>query len=185
MQRGQKIYDRLEDKTKMSTGCASMLFFVRKLSLTCTWNQPAIQRSRVRSPNLEMSKSKLKLMVVDDEQDNLDLIYRTFRRQFPIFLADSPATAMKIIDAEGEMAIIISDQSMPEMTGIEFLSKISDRFPNTIRILLTGYSEDALEDDREILKAAQIFQCVTKPWEAENLKAIVQQAAEVYQASLE
>ncbi|MEB3278777.1 MAG: response regulator [Lyngbya sp.] len=132
-----------------------------------------------------MPKSKLKLMVVDDEQDNLDLIYRTFRRHFPIFLADSPASAMKILDVEGEMAIIISDQSMPEMTGIEFLSKISARFPNTIRILLTGYAEDALEDDPEIIKAAQIFKCVTKPWDPENLRAIVQQAAEVYQTSLQ
>ena len=121
-------------------------------------------------------------MVVDDEQDNLDLIYRTFRRHFPIFLADSPAAAMQIIEAEGEMAIIISDQSMPEMTGIEFLSKIGARFPNTIRILLTGYSEDALDDDPEIIKSAQIFKCVTKPWDPEGFKAIVQQAAEVYQA---
>ena len=124
-------------------------------------------------------------MVVDDEQDNLDLIYRTFRRYFPVFLADSPATAMQIIDVEGEMAIIISDQSMPEMTGIEFLSKISDRFPNTIRILLTGYSEDALEDDPDTISAAQIYKCVTKPWNPEDLKTIVQQAAEVYSASLQ
>ncbi|MDY7021679.1 MAG: response regulator, partial [Cyanobacteriota bacterium] len=46
-----------------------------------------------------MPKSKLKLMVVDDEQDNLDLIYRTFRRSFPVFRAESPATAMEIIEA--------------------------------------------------------------------------------------
>ncbi|ERT07045.1 response regulator [Lyngbya aestuarii BL J] len=123
-------------------------------------------------------------MVVDDEQANLDLIYRTFRRHFPVFLAISPATALEILDTEGEMAIIISDQSMPEMTGVEFLSKISDRFPNTIRILLTGYSEDTLEDDPDTISAAQIYKCVTKPWNPEDLKTIVQQAAEVYQASL-
>jgi CheY-like chemotaxis protein len=123
-------------------------------------------------------------MVVDDEQANLDLIYRTFRRHFPVFLANSPSTALEILDAEGEMAIIISDQSMPEMTGIEFLSKISDRFPNTIRILLTGYSEDALEDDPDLISAAQIYKCVTKPWNPEDLKTIVQQAAEVYSASI-
>lgn len=121
-------------------------------------------------------------MVVDDEQANLDLIYRTFRRHFPVFLANSPATALEILDAEGEMAIIISDQSMPEMTGIEFLSKISDRYPNTIRILLTGYSEDALEHDPEIIR---IFKCVSKPWDPQNLREIVQQAAEVYQATLD
>lgn len=122
-------------------------------------------------------------MVVDDEQDNLDLIYRTFRRSFPVFRAESPATAMEIIEAEGEMAIILSDQSMPEMTGVEFFSKISNHFPNTIRILLTGYAEDALMDDPEMIEAAGIYKCVTKPWDPEELKAIIQEAAETYQAS--
>lgn len=122
-------------------------------------------------------------MVVDDEQDNLDLIYRTFRRFFRVFRADSPVTAMEIMDTEGEMAIILSDQSMPEMTGVEFFSKISDRFPDTIRILLTGYAEDDLTDDPEMIKTAGIYKCVTKPWDPEELKAIVTEAAEIYQAS--
>ncbi|MDY7020827.1 MAG: response regulator, partial [Cyanobacteriota bacterium] len=94
---------------------------------------------------------------------------------------ESPATAMEIIEAEGEMAIILSDQSMPEMTGVEFFSKISVRFPNTIRILLTGYAEDALTDDSDMIEAAGIYKCVTKPWNPEELKAIVQEAAEIYQ----
>ena len=130
-----------------------------------------------------MPKQKPKLMVVDDEQDNLDLIYRTFRRQFQIFKADSPVAALNILETEGEMAVIISDQSMPEMTGVEFLSKVSTRFPNTISILLTGYSEDAIKGDPEILSAAHIFKCVTKPWEAEMFKAVVQQASEIYHSN--
>lgn len=130
-----------------------------------------------------MPKQKPKLMVVDDEQDNLDLIYRTFRRQFQVFKADSPATALDILETEGEMAVIISDQSMPEMTGLELLSKVSDRFPNTISILLTGYSEEALETDPDTLSAAQILKCVTKPWDPEMFKAIVQQASEIYHSN--
>ncbi len=60
---------------------------------------------------------KLKLMVVDDEPDNLDLLFRTFRRDFQVFKADSALKALQILDDEGEMAVIISDQRMPEMNG--------------------------------------------------------------------
>ena len=128
-----------------------------------------------------MPESKPKLMVVDDEQDNLDLLYRTFRREFQVFRADSPVRAMDILDTEGEMAIIISDQSMPEMTGIEFFSNIAERFPDTIRILLTGYSEEALDPGSNLSKLANIFKCITKPWEPEEFKAIIQNAVKIYQ----
>jgi Response regulator containing CheY-like receiver, AAA-type ATPase, and DNA-binding domains len=130
-----------------------------------------------------MPGSKLKLMVVDDERDNLDLLYRTFRREFQVFRADSPSSAMNILDTEGEMAIIISDQSMPEMTGIEFLSRVTQLFPDTIRILLTGYSEDALDLDSGNTASTNIFKCITKPWEPEAFKAIIQKAVETYKAA--
>ncbi|CAD5941580.1 Hydrogenase transcriptional regulatory protein HoxA [Planktothrix tepida] len=132
-----------------------------------------------------MPQSKLKLMVVDDERDNLDLLYRTFRREFQVFRADSPSSAMNILDTEGEMAVIISDQSMPEMTGIQFFTLVTDRFPDTIRVLLTGYSEDALELDSETITSTLIFKCITKPWEPEAFKAIIQKAVETYKASKE
>ncbi|HAT16026.1 MAG TPA: fused response regulator/phosphatase, partial [Microcoleaceae bacterium UBA11344] len=61
--------------------------------------------------------SKLKLMVVDDEPDNLDLLYRTFRRDFQVYKADSALSALQVLDEQGEMAVIISDQRMPEMNG--------------------------------------------------------------------
>jgi response regulator RpfG family c-di-GMP phosphodiesterase len=130
-----------------------------------------------------MAESKLKLMVVDDEQDNLDLLYRTFRREFQVLRADSPTKAMSILDTEGEMAVIISDQSMPEMTGIEFFSRVTQIFPDTIRILLTGYSEDALDVDSTTLAAADIFKCITKPWDTEDFKQIIQKAVETYKSS--
>lgn len=125
--------------------------------------------------------SKLKLMVVDDERDNLDLLYRTFRREFEVLRADSPLDAIELLDTKGEMAVIISDQSMPEMTGIELLSKARDRFPHTIGILLTGYSEDALEGSEDLMTKANVYKCISKPFDTQDLKAIVQQAAEIYQ----
>lgn len=70
----------------------------------------------------ETEIGKLKLMVVDDELDNLDLLYRTFRRDFQVYKANHALSALEILDKEGEMAVIISDQRMPEMNGTEFQS---------------------------------------------------------------
>ncbi|MGB0562300.1 MAG: SpoIIE family protein phosphatase [Spirulinaceae cyanobacterium] len=121
---------------------------------------------------------KLKLMVVDDEPDNLDLLYRTFRRDFKVFKADGALSALDILEKEGEMSVIISDQRMPVMNGTEFLSKTVDRFPDTIRILLTGYTD--VEDLVDAINSGKVFKYITKPWNPENLKILVQQASETY-----
>ncbi|RMG06060.1 MAG: response regulator [Cyanobacteria bacterium J055] len=121
---------------------------------------------------------KLKLLVVDDETDNLDLLYRTFRRDFQVYKAESAPKALAILDEYGEMGIIISDQRMPEMNGTEFLSKTVDRFPNTIRILLTGYTD--VEDLVDAINSGQVFKYITKPWTPEELKETVDRAAETY-----
>lgn len=133
-------------------------------------------------PQLLMSQGnqdKLKLMVVDDESDNLDLLYRTFRRKFQVFRANDAITALDILDTEGEMAIIISDQRLGGMNGTEFLSRTVERFPDTIRILLTAYTD--IEDLVEAINSGQVYKYITKPWQGEELKAVVRQAAETYQ----
>lgn len=123
-------------------------------------------------------QKKLKLLVVDDETDNLDLLYRTFRREFQVYKAESAMSALQVLEDRGEMAIIISDQRMPEMNGTEFLSKTVDRYPDTIRILLTGYTD--VEDLVEAINSGQVFKYITKPWNPEELKSVVQQASETY-----
>ncbi len=127
---------------------------------------------------MSLANEKLKLMVVDDEPDNLDLLYRTFRRDFRVFKADSGVNALEVLANEGEMSIIISDQRMPLMNGTEFLSKTVENFPETIRILLTGYTD--VEDLVDAINTGQVFKYITKPWNPENLKNIVQQAADIY-----
>lgn len=122
--------------------------------------------------------SKLKLMVVDDEPDNLDLLYRTFRRDFQVYKADSALSALEVLDEQGEMAVIISDQRMPEMNGTEFLGKTVERFPDTIRILLTGYTD--VEDLVEAINSGQVFKYITKPWNPEELKLVINQASDTY-----
>ncbi|WP_346292090.1 SpoIIE family protein phosphatase [Sphaerothrix gracilis] len=121
---------------------------------------------------------QLKLLVVDDEPDNLDLLYRTFRRDFRVFKAENGFAALKVLDQEGEMAVIISDQRMPRMNGTEFLSRTVERFPDSIRIVLTGYTD--VEDLVEAINSGQVFKYITKPWNPDRLKNVVLQAAETY-----
>lgn len=123
-------------------------------------------------------EAKLKLMVVDDEPDNLDLLYRTFRRDFAVYKADSGFNALEVLDRDGEMAVIVSDQRMPGMNGTEFLSKTVDRFPDTIRIILTGYTD--VEDLVGAINSGKVFRYLTKPWSPDELKNVVNQAAETY-----
>jgi len=126
----------------------------------------------------QAGKSQLKLMVVDDESDNLDLLYRTFRRDFHVFKAESAFKALQILEEEGEMSIIISDQRMPRMSGIEFLSRTAEQFPDTIRIVLTGYTD--VEDLVSAINTGKVFKYITKPWNPDDLRIVVQQAAETY-----
>lgn len=120
----------------------------------------------------------LKLMVVDDEPDNLDLLYRTFRRSFTVYTASNGFEALEVLADQGEMAIIISDQRMPQMNGTEFLSRTVEQFPDTIRIVLTGYTD--VEDLVEAINSGKVFKYITKPWDPHNLKQVVMQAAETY-----
>ncbi|MFS0515776.1 SpoIIE family protein phosphatase [Nostoc sp. UIC 10607] len=126
----------------------------------------------------EIGVDKLKLMVVDDEPDNLDLLYRTFRRDFQVYKANHAFGALEILDQFGEMAVIISDQRMPEMNGTEFFSRTVERFPDTIRILLTGFTD--VEDLVDAINSGQVFKYITKPWNPERLRALVEQATDTY-----
>jgi CheY-like chemotaxis protein len=124
-------------------------------------------------------RKKPKMLVVDDEPDNLDLLYRTFRRDFSVLKADSGVRALELLAEEGEVAVIISDQRMPEMKGTEFLSKTLPQFPNTVRIILTGFTD--IEDLVDAINSGQVYKYITKPWDPNELKAVVEKAAETYE----
>lgn len=122
---------------------------------------------------------KNKMLVVDDEPDNLDLLYRTFRREFKVLRSESGIEALNVLAAEGEVAVIISDQRMPEMKGTEFLSKTVPQFPDTMRIILTGFTD--VEDLVDAINSGQVYKYITKPWDPNELKAVVQRAVETYE----
>ncbi|MEB3828126.1 response regulator [Phormidium sp. CCY1219] len=140
---------------------------------------PELDNIRSQLKSLERRRKKPKMLVVDDEPDNLDLLYRTFRREFQVLKADSGVSALEILSEEGEVAVIISDQRMPEMKGTEFLSKTVPQFPNTVRIILTGFTD--IEDLVEAINSGQVYKYITKPWDPHELKQVVQRAAETYE----
>ncbi|WP_010319783.1 response regulator, partial [Vibrio ordalii] len=82
-----------------------------------------------------------------------------------------------------EVSIIISDMRMPEMDGAEFLAKSKELYPNTIRILLTGYSD--IQSTVRAVNAGGIHTYISKPWDNENIKLIVSKAAEFYRLTKE
>ena len=121
---------------------------------------------------------KQKILVVDDEPDNLDLLYRTFHREFKVLRAENGPDALNILEREGDIAVIISDQRMPQMSGTEFLSLTAQRYPDIIRIILTGYTD--VEDLVEAINSGKVFKYVTKPWDDEQLKQVVRQATDTH-----
>ena len=122
--------------------------------------------------------NKPKLLVVDDEPDNLDLLYRTFHRDYKVLRAENGPEALEILACEENIAVIISDQRMPLMSGTELLSLTATQYPDIIRIILTGYTD--VEDLVEAINTGKVFKYVTKPWNAEELKSVIRQALDTY-----
>lgn len=122
------------------------------------------------------------ILIVDDERDNLDALKRLLRNDYDVTLESSPFEALKRVQQE-EFSVIVSDQRMPEMTGVELLEKVKQIAPMTTRVLLTGYSDmDAVVG---AINRGQIYQYVAKPWDPNDFKITLRQAAEAYHLKLE
>ena len=120
---------------------------------------------------------KRSILYVDDEVDNLYSFQSLFRRDYKIFIAESGAEALQLLE-ENKVELIISDQRMPEMTGVEFFEAIKDKYPDVIRMVMTGYSDmQAIIDS---INKGRIYQYIAKPWEEDELKVIIDNALETY-----
>ena len=117
------------------------------------------------------------VLYVDDEIHNLNSFKAAFRRDFNIFTAQSAKEGRKILD-QNEIAVIVTDQGMPVMTGIEFLESIIHIYPDTIRILLTGFSD--INAVMDAINRGQVYKYLVKPWADEELKMYIQNAMEIY-----
>ena len=124
-----------------------------------------------------MTDKKINILYVDDEMNNLISFKAIFRIKYNVFTAISGEDAIKILD-ENKIEIIITDQRMPNMTGVEFLENILEKHPEPIRILLTGYAD--LNAVIDAVNKGKIFHYLSKPWKEEELEDTIQRAYDVY-----
>lgn len=129
-----------------------------------------------------VENNKYTVLLVDDEEDNLALLYRTLRHDFNILKTTSPLEALKILD-ENHIDIIISDHKMEEMDGVEFLKRSYEKFPNYMRLLVTAYSDSKILIDA--INYGKIYRYIKKPWDPAELLITVKAAAEYFQLKKE
>ncbi|MBS1585942.1 MAG: response regulator [Bacteroidetes bacterium] len=129
-----------------------------------------------------MPNEKINILYVDDEVNNLISFKATFRVKYNVFTAISGEEAIKLLETQ-EMNVIITDQRMPNMTGVEFLESILEKYPDPMRVLLTGYADmNAVID---AVNKGKIFHYLTKPWNEEELDMTIQRAYDIYKQRLE
>ena len=124
-----------------------------------------------------VSNEKINILYVDDEENNLQAFKATFRRDYNVHLAISAKEAKEILKNEA-IDIIITDQRMPEETGVEFLASIIPVHPEPIRILLTGYTD--IQAVIDAINKGQVYHYLTKPWEEDYLRTVIKNAFEIY-----
>ena len=120
---------------------------------------------------------KINVLYVDDQLLNLKAFQSSFRRIFNVYIAKTPAEGLAILDNH-EIEVILSDQRMPDETGVDFFESILTKYPNPIRILVTGYSDINVVIDA--INKGQVYRYITKPWHELDLKLSIESAYQLY-----
>ena len=125
-----------------------------------------------------MPENKITILYVDDEENNLVSFKANFRIKYNVLIALSGDEAIRIMQSK-HVDIIITDQRMPNMTGVEFLEKVLEVNPDPMRSLLTGYADMSAVVDA--VNKGKIFHYLSKPWNEEELDMTIKRAYDVYQ----
>lgn len=121
---------------------------------------------------------KINVLYVDDEENNLAAFKASFRRYFNVFTAIS-ADEGRIILNQTDIQVLITDQRMPGTLGTELLAQALKKYPNQIRILLTGFAD--IEAIKDAINRGQIYHYLQKPWNDDELKKTIEDAFKIYQ----
>ena len=117
------------------------------------------------------------VLVVDDEPENLQAFLLNFRDEFTVHTAETGAQALRMLD-EREYAVLMSDQRMPGMSGVELLERTVPAFPDLVRVIVTGYTDN--ESLIQAINQGRIYHYVTKPWNHQELGVTLRRAIERY-----
>lgn len=121
------------------------------------------------------ARSKHTLLVVDDEPDLVQSVQDLLRFEYRVLGTTRATDGLRIMERE-KVDIVMTDQRMPEMTGVEFLKHLREIFPDTTRLLFTAYAD--LEAVTDAINQGNVYRYITKPWEPQELRAVLKQAAE-------
>jgi serine phosphatase RsbU (regulator of sigma subunit) len=123
------------------------------------------------------------ILVVDDEIANLQKLRRTFINRYSVLAASSGSEALDLVRKNGDIAVIVADQRMPDMTGVELLRHTLDPLPHAVRIILTGFTDaDVL---MEAINGCKVYRYIVKPWEPADLLMTVERGLEAYRLAQE
>src|SRR5687768_4095816 len=129
-----------------------------------------------------MAQRRHTILVVDDEPDVVKSVQDLLRYDYKVLGATRARDAIRLME-ENEIAVVMSDQRMPEMSGVEFLGRARGEHPDAIRLLFTGYA-----DIRAVIDAinqGNVFRYITKPWDPDELQTVIRQAVERYDMMVE
>ncbi|HLJ92499.1 MAG TPA: diguanylate cyclase [Gemmataceae bacterium] len=127
---------------------------------------------------MSSTECKCSLLVVDDEPYILATLSGFLRKEFEVLTADSGEAAQRIF-AQRPIDLILADQKMPRMSGVELLEWVREQFPKTVRLLMTGYAD--LDDAVEAINRGKVYRYLFKPWRADELVQILREAARTFQ----
>lgn len=117
-----------------------------------------------------------RILIVDDEENVCNALCRSLRKEgYELFVAHEPLTGLEIL-GRIPVDLIISDHLMPKMTGLEFLKLVRERYPDCIRIMLTGHVDNQTAIDA--INQGQVSRFLTKPWDVAELRTIIRRAFE-------
>ena len=125
---------------------------------------------------------KIKVLYVDDEENNLNSFKAYFRKDYEIYTATSAAEGLRLLD-NIEMNIIVSDQRMPVISGTEFLEKSILKYPDAIRLLITGQSN--IDTVIEAINRGQVTKYLQKPWDWEKFRITMENCSDLYKNRIE
>ena len=121
--------------------------------------------------------SKYSILVVDDEEEILQSLRGLLRLEYDVHTAQNAAEGLEIFRRR-PIHVVMSDQRMPDMTGSQLLSQVQEERPETMRILFTAYAD--IQAVVDAVNQGRIFRYISKPWNPDELQAVVRQACEEY-----
>jgi CheY-like chemotaxis protein len=132
---------------------------------------------------LQVTTTSPRILVVDDEEAILETMTFTFQDDYEVFTSSDARKALDMLDEHAPIAVVLTDQRMPDMSGVEFVTEVWKRHPETVRMILTGFSD--MEATIQAINDGHVYAYITKPWEPDQLKQVMKQAVDHHRLTVE